>query len=456
MPLCGMNYDLNASGCHCRRRGGRLRAPPRLRVRRPGRWQPPAAAACFLGGGPRGARGARFGDLAARPSGEAIMVGNPVVELTPIPHENLAEAMRDSYPELEAVREAAADPVYLVGGAVRDLLLGRGRADIDLVVVGDAGGARRPARRRDASSTSASRPPRSSSTATRSTSPPPEPRPTRAPGPCRRSSPAGSIEADLGRRDFTINAMAVPLAGEARLIDPHGGRADLENGLLRILHRGSFEDDPTRALRAARYAARLGLALEPETERAAPRGRPRDGLGRPARGRAAAAGGRTERARGIRAARGVGAGRAARGRRRAGETGRRAARASALEGFAPQRDRAVREAAPRRQPGGERALAGSDPARPSEAVALAAGLRARSSSSLARALGAELARRYLERVARGRARDRRRRPDRGRRRRRARPSAAAWPRRCARKLDGELSGRERGAGRPRSPPAREA
>src|SRR3954451_3662310 len=60
--------------------------------------------------------------------------------MTRIPHDNLAEAMRDAYPELDAVREAAADPVYLVGGAVRDLLLGRGRSDIDLVVVGDAGG----------------------------------------------------------------------------------------------------------------------------------------------------------------------------------------------------------------------------------------------------------------------------------------------------------------------------
>ncbi len=59
--------------------------------------------------------------------------------------------------------------------------------------------------------------------------------------------------------------MAIPLRGEARLIDPHGGRADLEAGLLRVLHQGSFVDDPTRAIRAARYAARFGFALEPET-----------------------------------------------------------------------------------------------------------------------------------------------------------------------------------------------
>ena len=59
--------------------------------------------------------------------------------------------------------------------------------------------------------------------------------------------------------------MAIPLRGEPRLIDPHGGSADLEAGLLRVLHPGSFVDDPTRAIRAARYAARFGFELEPET-----------------------------------------------------------------------------------------------------------------------------------------------------------------------------------------------
>ena len=78
--------------------------------------------------------------------------------------------------------------------------------------------------------------------------------------------PAARVEADLARRDFTINAMAIPLGGEPDLIDPHGGQADLAAGLLRVLHRGSFVDDPTRALRAARYAARFGFGLEPETE----------------------------------------------------------------------------------------------------------------------------------------------------------------------------------------------
>jgi tRNA nucleotidyltransferase (CCA-adding enzyme) len=80
--------------------------------------------------------------------------------------------------------------------------------------------------------------------------------------------PAG-IEDDLARRDLTINAMAIPLHHDPELIDPHGGEADLRAGQLRVLHPRSFVDDPTRALRAARYAARFGFALEPETERLA-------------------------------------------------------------------------------------------------------------------------------------------------------------------------------------------
>jgi tRNA nucleotidyltransferase (CCA-adding enzyme) len=69
-----------------------------------------------------------------------------------------------------------------------------------------------------------------------------------------------SIEQDLRRRDFTVNAMAVELGSEDQaLLDPHGGRADLAAGRLRILHPASFVEDPTRVFRAARYGARLGL-----------------------------------------------------------------------------------------------------------------------------------------------------------------------------------------------------
>ncbi|MBK8295225.1 MAG: CCA tRNA nucleotidyltransferase [Solirubrobacterales bacterium] len=77
-------------------------------------------------------------------------------------------------------------------------------------------------------------------------------------------SPASIVE-DLARRDFTINAMAIALDDPENLLDPHGGRSDLDRGVLRVIHPFSFADDPTRALRAARYAARFGFALDPST-----------------------------------------------------------------------------------------------------------------------------------------------------------------------------------------------
>ena len=75
---------------------------------------------------------------------------------------------------------------------------------------------------------------------------------------------AGTLQADLARRDFTINAMASDLlTGE--LIDLHHGQEDLASGQLRFLHGGSVQDDPTRVIRAARYAARLGFQLAEES-----------------------------------------------------------------------------------------------------------------------------------------------------------------------------------------------
>ncbi len=179
--------------------------------------------------------------------------------------ESLAEGLHDVYPELEAIGATAADPVYLVGGAVRDLLLGRGRADIDLAVVGDPavlagalGAATISEHERFATAKVELDGHRIDIAGTRTETYP-------HPGALPVVAPADSIEADLGRRDFSLNAMAIPLSAP-RLIDPHGGQADLERGLLRVLHRDSFRDDPTRALRAARYAARFGFGLDPETE----------------------------------------------------------------------------------------------------------------------------------------------------------------------------------------------
>ncbi len=180
--------------------------------------------------------------------------------------ESLGAALDRAHPELAAIRDAAEGPVYLVGGAVRDLLLGRPPGDVDVVVAGDAAalaarlGAEPTAHDRFGTAKVVLDGHEVDVAATRTESYP-------EPGALPVVTPGASIEEDLGRRDFTINSMALPLRGERKLIDPHGGSADLEAGLLRVLHPASFADDPTRALRAARYAARFGFALEAETER---------------------------------------------------------------------------------------------------------------------------------------------------------------------------------------------
>jgi tRNA nucleotidyltransferase (CCA-adding enzyme) len=169
-------------------------------------------------------------------------------------------------PGIEALREIAGQvPTYLVGGAVRDLLLGLEGFDLDVAIEGDvealAGLPGFELEREGLFLTGrlgvnglhidVAR-------ARAETYP--------SPGALPQVRPA-TIADDLARRDFTVNAMAFPLEGGRDLLDPHGGLEDLRRGQLRVLHPGSFVDDPTRALRAARYAARFGFELEPETER---------------------------------------------------------------------------------------------------------------------------------------------------------------------------------------------
>jgi tRNA nucleotidyltransferase (CCA-adding enzyme) len=195
------------------------------------------------------------------------MVGKGPMPSDGMPIENLAEALRSAYPELAAVRDASEAPVYVVGGAVRDLLLRRGRADLDVVVAGDAAalaarlGAATLAEHERFATAKVELDGHELDIAGARTET------YSRPGALPQVAPAAGIEADLSRRDFTINAMAIPLRGAVRLIDPHAGRTDLERGLLRVLHPSSFVDDPTRAIRAARYAARFGF--EPDAETAA-------------------------------------------------------------------------------------------------------------------------------------------------------------------------------------------
>ena len=78
----------------------------------------------------------------------------------------------------------------------------------------------------------------------------------------------GTMAEDLARRDFTINAMALAIWPEpSRLLDPHGGQADLDGGVVRMLHPASPRDDPTRAFRAVLYGNRLGFRVESNTRR---------------------------------------------------------------------------------------------------------------------------------------------------------------------------------------------
>jgi tRNA nucleotidyltransferase (CCA-adding enzyme) len=161
-------------------------------------------------------------------------------------------------------------PAFLVGGAVRDLLLGRTTVDLDVAIEGDARAvARELARRLDGEAVEHERFGTATvragdlvvdlATTRRETYP--------EPGALPEVEPAGLAE-DLGRRDFTINAMALGLSGHAfgALEDPYGGRDDLEAKVIRVLHGRSFNDDPTRLLRALRYEARFGFRMDKQTE----------------------------------------------------------------------------------------------------------------------------------------------------------------------------------------------
>ncbi len=164
-------------------------------------------------------------------------------------------------------------PAFLVGGAVRDLLLGRRTVDLDVAIEGDArdvarsvaerlGGEAKEHERFGTATVRAGELAVDLATARRET--------YSEPGALPEVQPAGLAE-DLGRRDFTINAMAIALNGEdvGSLEDPHEGTADLEAGVIRVLHGESFVDDPTRLLRALRYEARFGFRMDEQTERLA-------------------------------------------------------------------------------------------------------------------------------------------------------------------------------------------
>jgi poly(A) polymerase len=166
-------------------------------------------------------------------------------------------------PATVVTREALAgdERAWIVGGAVRDALAGREVTDLDLAVAGDEGGS---ARRIAAAAGGVAFELSAEFRTWRALAPGRDWHVdvTRIRGP--------RIEADLALRDFTVNAIAVPLAEpEAEPLDPYRGGADVEARLLRAVSSRSFADDPLRILRAARLGAQLGFELEPETVRLA-------------------------------------------------------------------------------------------------------------------------------------------------------------------------------------------
>jgi tRNA nucleotidyltransferase (CCA-adding enzyme) len=156
---------------------------------------------------------------------------------------------------------APADGVRLVGGAVRDLLLERPPRELDLVAEGDVDAA---AARLGGEVTAHDRFGTARVAAGACAFDLVRARAERyvRPGALPEVRP-GTLEEDLRRRDVTVNAMALALDGALTAVD--GALDDLRAGVLRVLHDASFVDDPTRVWRVARYAARLGFAVEEHT-----------------------------------------------------------------------------------------------------------------------------------------------------------------------------------------------
>lgn len=210
--------------------------------------------------------------LGAQPAGR-----NGYETIADVLDQALAPAMLGLLRHAAAVAEAHGWALYAVGGCVRDMLLNRPREDLDLVVEGDAIGLAQALAEESGGQV------RSHAQFGTATLELPEQgemlpdgrdldfvmartefyeHPSALP-----SVEAASLRHDLHRRDFTINTLAVCLnpSRYGRLYDFYGGRRDITRRLVRVLHNLSFIDDPTRMLRAARLAARLGFTIEPRT-----------------------------------------------------------------------------------------------------------------------------------------------------------------------------------------------
>jgi tRNA nucleotidyltransferase (CCA-adding enzyme) len=205
-------------------------------------------------------------------------------------HLALAQVLPPRAAHMLALIQARAghDTLYLVGGAVRDALMGITKAtingpdiDLDIAVVGDGPAfAKRLAaeyggvvQAHQAFGTAIWECPQDLygapidfATTRTETYAKPAALPT-----VTLLNTADAFSQDALRRDFTINAIAVDLA-DGKIHDPQNGLADLQMRALRVLHAASFSEDPTRVLRAARFAGRFGFTLAPETAAILPTG----------------------------------------------------------------------------------------------------------------------------------------------------------------------------------------
>ncbi len=177
---------------------------------------------------------------------------------------------------LQAEKTAAelSQRVYLVGGTVRDIVIGRplGNPELDITVVGDERAFAEALAASDPTSrqTLAFSEHRTAKIRVRGVAV--EVAAARSDvydpwGSLPQITPVDSIERDLARRDFTINAMAISINEDdfGALIDPHDGATDCRSGILQVLQEDSFREDPTRMMRGIRFVARLGFDFAPDS-----------------------------------------------------------------------------------------------------------------------------------------------------------------------------------------------
>ncbi len=177
--------------------------------------------------------------------------------------EAVGPALRTLLAGVGAAIDGRDGDVFVVGGFARDLLANRTPVDLDLAVGGDPGAvAELLAGRFSGSAFAIDEKRRQYRIAL------PDGQAVRC---IDVGQVRGAIEADLGRRDFTVDAMAAALDANGclgRLIDPFGGAADLQAGILKLVSESALTDDPLRLLRAARIATELEFGLEAGTEEA--------------------------------------------------------------------------------------------------------------------------------------------------------------------------------------------